>query len=165
MQKQKVQLPEMILVGLAVRTNNQNEMNPETSKIGELSKLYWNNQVANSICHRIKPNITYSVYTNYESDEHGDYTYFIGEAVDSFQNQDLETFKTLVIPASTYQKFTTEPGKMPEVVISAWQAIWRMDENDLGGKRQYVADFETHDEKSLIDPNHAVVNIYIGIKE
>ncbi|ABS78529.1 AraC family transcriptional regulator (plasmid) [Coxiella burnetii] len=163
MQKQKAQLQKLTLVGLTVRTNNKNEMNPETSKIGRLAADYWSNRVANNIQHRSKPGVTYAVYTDFESDEQGDYTYFIGEAVDSLEDQDLEKFKTITIPASNYQKFTTEPGKMPDVVISAWQAIWAMKESDFGGKRKYIADFEVYDERSA-DPNNTVIDIYIGIE-
>lgn len=165
MQKQKIQLSEMTLVGLTARTNNKAEMNPATSKIGALANSYWKNQMASNIIqHRIKPGVTYAVYTDYESDEHGDYTYFIGEAVDSLENQDRFQFKTITIPASTYQKFTTKSGKMPDIVIDAWQKIWQMKENDFEGKRTYVADFEIYDQRAS-DFNNTVVDIYIGIKE
>ena len=123
MQKQRVQLPAITLVGLTARTNNKNEMNPSTSKIGELAGLYWQNQIANNIQHRTNPGVTYAIYTEFESDENGDYTYFIGEVTKSLEGQDLTQFKTLTIPASYYQKFITEPGQMPSVVISAWQDI------------------------------------------
>ena len=164
MQKQKTQLPEITLVGLTARTNNKNEMNLETSKIGELAGSYRGNQIANNIQHRANPGVTYAVYTDFESDENGDYTYFIGETVDSLENQDLSQFKTITIPKSGYQKFTTEPGKMPDVVISAWQKIWAMKENDFGGRRKYIADFEVYDERAA-DPNNTIIDIYIGIED
>lgn len=37
MKKELVNKTEIKLIGLSVKTNNQNEMNPETAKIGELS--------------------------------------------------------------------------------------------------------------------------------
>lgn len=163
MKKEMIRLDELTLVGLTARTNNQNEMNPTTSKIAALASFYWNNQIASAIKNRSNPGITYSVYTEFESDENGDYTYFIGEAVGSSKDQDLQRFKILHIPKSHYQKFTTPPGKMPEVVISAWQAIWKMQQSDLGGKRKYIADFEIYDQRAA-DLNNAVVDIYIGIE-
>jgi len=57
---------------------------------------------------------------------------------------------------------TNEPGKMPDVVISAWQKIWAMKESDFGGKRKYISDFEIYDQRAS-NPNHAVIDIYIGI--
>lgn len=163
MQKEKTKLGELTLVGLTARTNNKNEMNPSTSKIGALAGLYWGNQIANDFKNRLHPGVTYSIYTEFESDEHGDYTYFIGELVDSAKNQDLSQFKTLTIPASHYQKFTTPSGKMPDVVITAWQKIWAMTASDFGGKRKYIADFEIYDQRAS-DPNNSVVDIYLGIE-
>jgi len=163
MKKKKTELQALTLVGLTARTNNKNEMSPETSKIGSLAGSYWGKQIANDIKHRVKPGVTYAVYTEFESDENGDYTYFIGEVVDSTENQDLSQFKTLTIPQSHYQKFTTESGKMPDVVISSWQRIWAMKESDFGGKRKYIADFEVYDERAS-DPNNTVVDIYIGVE-
>lgn len=163
MQKQKTQLSQMILLGLSARTNNRSEMNPETAKIGTVSGCYWGEQMMNEIKHRTKPGVTYAVYTDFESDEHGDYTYFIGEVVSSLEDQDLEKFTTITIPASDYTKFTTEPGQMPGVVISAWQNIWAMNEQDFGGKRKYIADFEVYDARAS-NFEQAIVDIYIGVE-
>lgn len=163
MKKQKQSLSEITLVGLTARTNNTDEMNPEKSKIAALAGSYWSNQTSSAIQHRSKPGVTYSVFTNYESDEHGEYTYFVGEAVDSLEDQDLEKFETLTIPASEYMTFTTEAGAMPDIIINAWQAIWQMNESDFNGKRAYVADFEIYDEKAT-DRTNAVVDIYIGLE-
>jgi predicted transcriptional regulator YdeE len=162
MQKQKIILPEIVLVGLTVRTNNKNEMNPKTSKIAALAGLYWGSQVAGKFKFRKNPGITYSVYTDFESDEKGYYTYFVGEAVDASADQDLSQFRLITIPESHYQKFTTESGKMPDIVISSWQKIWAMNEKDFGGKRKYIADFEIYDQRAS-DPGSAIVDIYIGI--
>jgi predicted transcriptional regulator YdeE len=163
MQKEKIILEQICLVGLTARTNNKAEMNPKTSKIGALAASYWHNQIANGIKNRTNPGVTYAVYTEYESDEHGDYTYFIGEIVDSTENQDLSHFKILTIPQSHYQKFTTAPGKMPDIVISAWQKIWTMNKNDFSGKRKYIADFEIYDQRAS-NPSNSIVDIYIGIE-
>lgn len=76
MKKEISELGAITLVGLTVRTNNKNEMNPDAAKIAALAGSYWANQVANGIKHRFQPGITYAVYTDYESDENGDYTYF-----------------------------------------------------------------------------------------
>lgn len=163
MKKEKAKLNQKTLIGMTVRTNNKNEMNPSTAKIGNLATEYWQQQIANQLKDRINPDVTYAVYTDFESDEHGDYTYFIGEEVKSIDTQDLSKFKSLTIPESTYQKFTTESGKMPDVVISAWQNIWQMKKDEFEGKRKYVADFEVYDQRAK-DPNSTVIDIYIGIE-
>ncbi|MCE3239278.1 MAG: hypothetical protein K0R24_2259 [Gammaproteobacteria bacterium] len=162
MKKELVNKSEIKLVGLTARTNNKNEMNPETSKIGKLAGRFWGQNVANQISDRKNPGTTFSVYTEYDSNEHADYTYFIGEEVNSFENISAD-FQKLTIPAATYQKFTTPSGKMPEVVINAWQQIWQMSASGFGGERAYIADFEVYDQRAA-DPANTSLDIYIGIK-
>jgi predicted transcriptional regulator YdeE len=72
--------------------------------------------------------------------------------------------EALTLPGQTYMKFTSNPGKMPHVVIQMWQKIWTMSPSEMGGQRAYRADFEVYDERSQ-DPNHASLDLYIGIKE
>ena len=162
MKKELINKAEIKLIGLTVRTNNKNEMNPQASKIGELAGRFWSQNIANQIPNRKSPGVTLSVYTEYDSNEHGDYTYFIGEEVSSFEALP-SGFQKLTIPAAKYQKFTTPSGKMPEVVINAWQQIWKMSANDFGGERAYVADFEVYDQRAA-DPANASLDIYIGSK-
>ncbi|MCS5711328.1 effector binding domain-containing protein [Candidatus Berkiella aquae] len=162
MRKEIIHKPDFKLVGLSVVTNNANEQDPTLAKIGPLVANYFSHQIAQHIKHRIHPGITYSVYTEYESDHHGNYTYFIGEAVSSLEDVP-DDLKTISIPTSQYQRFTTEPGPMPLVVIQAWQSIWQMNQETLGGERRYLADFEVYDERAH-DPHQAVVDIYIGIR-
>lgn len=161
MKRTFVNKAEIKLIGLTVRTNNKNEMNPQTAKIGELAGRFWSQNIANQLLNRKNPGVTFSVYTEYDSNEHGDYTYFIGEEVNSFENMQ-SGLQQLTIPATHYQCFTTSSGKMPEVVIHAWQQIWNMSHEELGGKRAYVADFEIYDERAM-DPANASADIYIGI--
>ena len=111
---------------------------------------------------RKNPGITYCVYIEYESDFTGDYTYFIGEEVNSFENIPADLQKLTIAPAK-YQKFTTRSGKIPEVVIHAWQQIWKMSANDFDGERAYVADIEVYDQRAA-DPANASLDIYIGFK-
>lgn len=161
MKKELTNKSEIKLVGLSTRTNNKSEMNPQTSKIGELADRFWSQNIADQISNRKNPGVTLSVYTEYDSNEHGDYTYFMGEEVNSFEHIPADLQK-LTIPATKYQKFTTPAGKMPEVVINAWQQIWKMSAKDFGGERAYIADFEVYDQRAS-DPANACLDIYIGI--
>ncbi|RDI39068.1 GyrI-like domain-containing protein [Aquicella lusitana] len=162
MKKEAATMPAMMLIGLSARTNNQNEMNPQTSKIASLVGHYFSQQIAAQIPARKNPGVTLAVYTDYESDEKGDYTYFIGEEVSS-QTLIPAGMQALTIPAAHYQRFTTPVGKMPEVVIEAWQQIWKMSPAELNGHRSFQADFEVYDQRAA-DPHHTSLDIYIGIK-
>ncbi|MHB9147469.1 MAG: GyrI-like domain-containing protein [Candidatus Amoebophilus sp.] len=158
MQKTIIMLPAIKLVGISCRTNNLAEMEPATAKIGTTIQKYV--ALSTKIKHD-KPSTTYCVYTNYESDFRGNYTYFIGKEVAEFNNIPAE-FDTLIIPAQNYTKFTTEPGSMPMVCIEMWKKIWNMNSEELGGPRKYLADFEIYDQRAT-NPEHTVLDIYIGI--
>ena len=162
MKKELVSKSEIKLVGLSARTNNKNEMNPQASKIAELAGRFWSQNVAAQILNRKNPGVTLSVYTEYDSNEHGDYTYFIGEEVSSVNNVP-EGLRMITIPQSKYQRFTTDEGPMPQVVIQAWQDIWQMDSQALGGNRRFIADFEVYDERAT-DPTKTIADVYIGIQ-
>lgn len=162
MQKTLSQLPEIKLVGLSVRTNNKAEFDPVTAKISPCVQQYFQQQWADKIPHRTYPGKTFCAYTNYENDYTGDYTFYIGEEVNSIEDipKGLESH---LIPPQTYIKFTTEPGPIPNTVIKAWQKIWEMSPADLGGQRHYYTDFEVYDERAH-DPQNTILDIYIGVK-
>lgn len=162
MEKQKVTLPEIKLIGISVRTNNEIEINPLSGRIFGCIQRYFHQKLFENIPHRKKPGTTLCVYTDYESDHTGDYTYLIGEEVDSFEGcpSDLTTH---TIPQQDYVKFTNGPGPMPEVVREPWFKIWQMNEQDFGGKRRYAADFEVYDERAS-DHQNIVLDILIGIE-
>ena len=161
MNKVITQLSEIKLVGITARTSNAAEMKADTAKIGAIMQQFFAGKLQDKILNRKTPEKVFAVYTNYKSDATGEYTYFLGEEVTSFENIDKE-FSTLTIPMQTYAKFTSGPDQMPKVVIDMWQKIWNMDTAMLGGERAYIADFEIYDERSS-DLNNAVVDIYIGI--
>ena len=137
-------------------------MNSDTAKIGATLQKYFGEALASKISSRIQPGTTYCVYTDYEGDFTGEYTYFVGEKVSSL---DIihENFQTLTIPAQKYIKFTNDSGPMPKVCIDMWQNIWSMDSRSFEGERSYVADFEVYDQRAN-DPANTVLDIYIGVK-
>lgn len=161
--QESVHRPEIKLVGIKTRTCNKNEENWQEGKIFPCVQRYFQEGLANQITHRQNPGTTLCVYTDYESDFTGDYTYFIGEEVHSFDTIP-EGFETHTIPAQDYTKFTTQPGAMPSVLKDAWQHIWTMTPQDFGAERGYVADFEVYDERAA-DHNNIVLDIFIGVKK
>lgn len=165
MQKEITNLSAMKLVGITTRTNNAQifESDPSTNKIAATVQKYFHDSLAEKINARKNPGTTFCVYTDYESDVNGDYTYFIGEEVSSF-DQIADGFETLSIPAENYAKFTNQPGPMPTVCVDMWQKIWAMNPAELGGERSYIADFEVYDERSK-DHSNVTLDIYIGISK
>jgi predicted transcriptional regulator YdeE len=162
MKKVTHKMPEIKLIGLSARTSNAAEMHKETAKIGLTMQRFFSEEIQSKIAHSKAADRVFAVYTDYESDASGAYTYFIGKEVTSFEGLD-GSLETLTIPGQSYAKFTNEPGPMPAVCIDMWQKIWKMNASDLGGERAYIADFEVYDERSS-DPSKAILDIYIGIK-
>lgn len=161
MQRVITKLPEIKLVGIKCRTNNLSEQDPTNAKIGATIQKYFQSSIANKIVNRLNPNTTYCVYSEYDSDHNGDYTYFVGEEVAAFSAIPQEMFE-LSIPAQDYIKFTNGPGVMPDVCISVWQKIWHMTLKDFGGTRSYLADFEVYDSRAT-DPTNTTLDVYVGI--
>src|SRR3990167_5606183 len=155
MKKETVTCPEIKLVGISVRTNNAKEMKPGTGLIPECIGKYFSNGVAEGIDHRKNPQVTYCAYYDYENDHTGDYTFLIGEEVDSLETIP-EGLTGCTIEAQNYIKHTSEPGPMPQVVINMWQQIWTQ---NLGAERSYKGDFELYDARAM-DPQDTVVDIY-----
>lgn len=162
MESSQVKLDAIKLVGIKVRTANSKEQDWQNGKIFPCVREYYHQQIFDKIANRKKPGVTYCTYAEYESDYQGEYTYFIGEEVDTFDSVG-SNLSTLVIPAQNYNKFTTGPGAMPKVLRDAWEKIWQMPDQTLGGKRNYQADFEIYDERAQ-DHNNLIFDIYIGIK-
>ena len=163
MKKIVTQVPEIKLVGITARTSNAREMNPETAQIGSVFQTFSSKCLQEKIQNRKNPGTLFSVYTDYESNEHGEYTYFLGEEVTYFDSN-LQGLEILTIPAQSYVKFTSDSGKMPAVCIEMWQNIWKMKASDLGGERAYIADFEVYDQRSK-NPEDTILDIYIGIRK
>lgn len=155
-------MAEIKLIGISTRTSYESERDKMQGQILPCVQRYFHGMLWEKIPRRKKPGTTFCAYTHYESDCFGAYTYFIGEEVTS-----LETvppgFETLVIPPQSYALFTTDPGSMPDVIVNAWSAIWKMSPKELGGQRTYQTDFELYDERAA-DHERIVLDIYTGIQ-
>ena len=162
MNKTELFLPEIKLVGIKIRTSNQNELNYELGRIFPCVQRYFSAHVVENIPFRSKRGSTYCVYTEYDKDSRDEYSFFIGEEVSSFS--DLPNgLEMHIIPPQHYAKFTVV-GPMPGTVVNSWHKIWLMSEEELGGQRSYVSDFEIYEEKSFYDKDVAF-DIYIGINK
>ncbi|WP_028402212.1 GyrI-like domain-containing protein [Ectobacillus panaciterrae] len=145
------------VVGLAIETKNEIEMT-ENRKIPEVWETYYKEQMSEKILNKQVPEVTIALYSNYESNENGTYTYAVGVPVDKIAHVP-ENMTTFNIPASEYAVFTTRKGKLSEVIPEAWEYIWKWSKEN---KRKFTTDFELYDERS-IDPNNSQVDIYIAI--
>lgn len=161
-----IEQPALTVVGISARTTNRAEMQGN----GEIPKLWarWMQQnLAASVPHRTETNLL-AVYTDYESDENGAYTYVVGAQVNAAAEPSakLELPEGMVavnIPAGRYAVLTSAKGPIYEVVPAIWQRIWSLSPEQSGGQRAFRADFEVYDHRSS-NPQDAEVEVHLGLK-
>jgi len=156
-----IDLTSFTIIGIAARTSNKKEMSGE----GIISDQ-WERVMSGSIIEQIPNRADQSilaVYTDYESDANGEYTFIIGAKVTSADSIP-EGMVAKQIPEAQYAVFTSEKGPVWKVVPEVWQKIWSTPADEIGGERAFIADFEVYDERSA-DPQKAVVEVWVGIKQ
>lgn len=151
----------MAVVGISTRTRNSGEADPTTAKIAGLWARFFAENIGAQVPGKVHPHVV-AVYSDYESDETGEYALTVGHEVGGTEPiPDGLVVKT--VPSGRYAVITTDRGALPDIVIDAWKRIWTMTPEDLGGRRAFAADFELYDERAR-EPQDAQVEIYIGIK-
>lgn len=153
MNNKNITLDNITLVGISIRTNNEN-----AQAQGDIAKL-WEAFLAKNIVDLIpnkESNDIYCVYTNYESDHMGDYTTFLGCKVLQIDEKLSDELETLEIPTDNYLKFISE-GQLPNCVLQTWQHIWTTD-----FPRTYKADFDVYGAEAQ-NPANAKVTTYLSI--
>lgn len=163
MEQTSLELPEIILVGISIRTSYEQELDKMNGNIFPCVRHYFHQRVFDQIPFRKKPGSTFCAYTDYESDHKGSYTYFIGEEVFSIDGKLPAGLQSMKVPKQRYVKFTNGPAAMPDVIVKAWEEIRRMPPEKLGGKKAYKTDFEIYDERAA-DHQNIILDIYVGVE-
>jgi len=155
-----VEEPGFTVVGISTRTTNAIEMSGR-GVIGKQWEHFTRDGLLGTIPHRLDSDIL-AVYADYESDHSGVYTFTLGARVSSAENLPPEMVAKEV-PSGKYALFTSARGPAAKVVPESWQHINSLPKSAAGGDRTYRADFEVYGPRAA-DPQHARVDIYVGIK-
>lgn len=151
---------EFIVIGISTRTSNAKEMSGE-GVIGKQWERFMKEGVLGKIPNKVDSN-TLALYTDYQSDVTGEYTFTLGARVSSAEKVP-PGMAAKKVPAGRYAVFTSEKGLVGQVVANTWRRIWATPKSAAGGDRAYRADFEVYDQRAT-DPKDAQVEIYVGIK-
>lgn len=110
---------------------------------------------AAKIRNRAAPPAMYAVYSDYETDWTGEYSYMIGCGVTRAEKAP-EGMEIRRIPEQTYAVFNAK-GQMPDEVLAAWSMVW-------GSRlpRTYTYDFEVFDER-FTRPKAKEVDVCVAI--
>lgn len=155
MKHEEVRLDKFTVVGLSVRTTNQNYQSQ--GDIAKLWEAFFRNEIIQSIPNKVSDDI-YCIYTDYESDYTGEYTTIIGYKVSDAKEIPTNLSLTIKdIPESTYYKYISE-GELPYAVGRTWAHIWQSNIN-----RRYLADFDVYGEDAR-NSEKARITTFLSIK-
>lgn len=140
-------LSELTLLGPFMQTDNETEM--KESRIAKFWGEVMSKQSLTQIPHQVTPGVIYGVYYDYESNEHGRYSFMLGAEVKT-NILPIGSMNLVKIPAGKYAKFI---AKGPEDIRNTWKTIWTTPLN-----RAYKFDFESY------KPGEPEVGIYISLK-
>ncbi|WP_308221954.1 MULTISPECIES: effector binding domain-containing protein [unclassified Lysinibacillus] len=147
------------IVGISARTSNANEMTAQ-AKIPQLWSNFYQQNVVGQVANAVNQ-VTYGLYSDYETDVNGEYAITLGlEVLATDEIPEGMVVKT--VPAAKYLVFTSDKGPFEEVVVKAWQDVWAWFASS-GVERTYTGDFEMYDERCA-NPQEAQVDIYIAVK-
>jgi len=149
-----------VVVGTEARTTNAREMTPD-GIIGRQWQRFMAENLLGQIPNRVDSSIL-AVYTDYASDNKGEYTYVLGARVNSIK-QVPPGMVAKKIPAGQYAIFTSEKGRVEEVVPRIWEKINSLPKSAPGGDRAYKADYEIYDGRAA-NPKRAQVDVHVGIR-
>lgn len=151
---QKVNLEPFQLIGIAVRTTNENGQAAE--EIGGLWQKFMSEGILGQIPNKVDHTI-YSLYTEYEGDHTQPYTAVLGCKVEHLED----------IPAGMVGKsfqggnYVTHSAKgdlTQGLIVKEWHKIW-----EAGLDRRFTADFEVFGEKAQ-NPADAEVDFWVAVK-
>jgi predicted transcriptional regulator YdeE len=126
--------PELRVIGTTIRTRNADAQRD----IGSAWHRFFEQRLAETIPGRVDGHTLLGIYTDYESDETGEYTFMIGAPVTQVDHVP-PGMEARVFPAQRVARFVAR-GLMPHVVIETWQAIYAS-----GLERTFTVDHERHD--------------------
>jgi len=140
---------EKTINGISIRTTNNNEMSPETAKIGALHQHF---DETVSVDYKGGSRV-YGVYFDYESDASGEFSVLAGtDKVDSTKDK----LEQITLPAGKYLVFSGK-GEMPKAVIDTWGDIWTYFSADAEYQRAYTFDYEFYKSQDEVD-------VFIAVK-
>jgi len=151
---QKVKIEPFKLIGISIRTTNENGQSAKD--IADLWNRFMSENISDKIPNKID-NTVYSLYTDYEGDHTKPYTTILGCKVDNV-TQVPKGLTSKSFEGGDYMKTSTKGDLMKGIVANKWVEIWAMDLD-----RKFTADFEVYGKKAQ-NPNDAEVEFFIAIK-
>ena len=148
------------VIGLSVRTINSTEVTGN-GNIPKLWQRFMSEDWAAKIPNRTDDKLL-AVYSDYASDENGEYTYTVAARVSSIDHVP-EGMTTKTVPAGRFAVLTSAKGPLSQVIPQMWKNAYRIPPSELGGVRAFAVDYEVYDQRAA-DPQNAQVELHLGVK-
>ncbi len=149
MQYSEIQKDQFAVVGLTVRTTNDNHQSIKDMK--DLWDRFYMERLMDKIQHKVSDNII-CLYTDYEKDFTKPYTVILGYEV-SKVNALPEGAVARTIPASKYAVFHVQAVNLVREIANTWQKI-----GESNIKMTYQANFEVY---TVLTQN--TVSLYLSV--
>ena len=156
----KLQIDSFSVIGIEARTSNAQEASGN-SAIGKLWGRFATEDLLRRIPHRMDDRIV-AVYSEYESDKDGPYTYTLGAKVSSTRDVPAGMVARKVL-SGDYAMFTAQGGAPPQMTVDLWKHIWSL-EKPGPLHRAYKTDFEVHSALEAQPPD-THIDVYIGVQK
>lgn len=152
---QNITIQPFNIIGIAVRTTNENEQGAK-----DIAGL-WNRFLSENLLAKIPnrvDNTVYSLYSDYEGDHTQPYTALLGCKVTNLDNLP-EGMVAWEIKGGTYVHLTAKGDLTKGLIVAQWSKIVELDI-----RRSFEADFEVFGEKAQ-NPAQAEVDFFVSVKE
>ncbi|MDE3196232.1 MAG: effector binding domain-containing protein [Acidobacteriota bacterium] len=136
-----VHLESFPVTGILARTSNAREATSDGA-IGKIWARFIREGLAEKIPHRVSSD-PMAFYSNYASDEHGEYDFLLGARVTAVSIPLPDGMVVRNTPASRFAVFEADTGPPPKVVPELWRKIWA-EPRTPEYARSYRGDFELY---------------------
>lgn len=158
----KLHVDSFTVVGIEARTSNAREASGDAI-IGNMWARLRSENLLSQIQHRVDAHIV-AVYSDYESDRNGAYSYTLGAKVSSDHDVPPGMVATKVL-SGDYAMFTAQGGAPPQMTVDLWKRIWSLEKPPQRLYRAYKTDFEVHYNGLAAQPPDTHIDIYIGVQK
>ena len=135
--------PELLVIGWAVRTRNEQEADPAQAQLPGLWERATAGTIAEHVPHVAAPDTSVAVIHDYESDHDGAYTEVVGAQTTTLS----EVPEGMVGVRTQPGRYAVVPvrGPMPGALVDTWSRVHQA-EGEGRIKRAYTTDYELHRE-------------------
>jgi predicted transcriptional regulator YdeE len=154
MEPKLISLEKMDVMGIEVRTTNQEEMAPTRARIPGLWGRFYSEKLSETILGKKPGGMPIGVYSKYETNHTGPYSLLAGLEVSSLDALP-EGLSKVSVSSGKYLVFTAQ-GPMPQTLIQTWIAIGNYFSKGSKYKRAYTTDFEMYRGSETVDIHIAI---------